>query len=222
MVCTKCGRELPEGAKICSHCGIDPRKKVKVEQKKAAEDTAADRSGAMFDWVREMFASEEEQLQIEIRGGSIRNLFSGGGFAKEIGVVTDKRVYYRGKSYSCKASRKVDCTIDLQDITYTGFTYVSSPFCIVLSVIFQAAGIFLTLIYAQPAFVLVFLMGILFFLGYFRSKRTLYVISHGGGNIRMNVSFFGLESIREFDKKLHMAKDECLAEFKPLGGGEVH
>lgn len=238
MYCTNCGKELPEEANVCPECGAkvdkplnlknvkayteqkakqassniqDKYQEYKEERNKAAEDKKTNP-------VSDIFARPDEQQIMMIEGGYIRNLFSGAGLSREVGVITDRRLYYRGKNYSRSGSFKEDCTVDLQDITSTGFRYISSLSYIVIAVLHLIVG-GIGMVVVPPLGCAVMLFSVLWLLGYFLSKRTLFIITYGGGSLGMNVSFFGLNAIRVFDKNLHIAKEERLKEYYQYGRG---
>ena len=247
MYCTQCGMELPEEANVCSRCGAKVDKPLNLKNiraytgQKARQASAniqdkyqeykEDRNKAAEDKknanpVSDMFARPDEQQIMIIEGNYIRNLFSGAGLSREVGVITDRRLYYRGNNYSSSGSVKVDCTVDLQDITSTGFCYTSSLRYVVLAVIHFVVGVILTLlgivIESEPGMMIgciVLLFGGLWLLIYYLSKTTIYTITYGGGSLGMNVSFFGLNVIRVFDKNLHIAKEEHLKKYYQYGRG---
>ena len=230
MFCGKCGQELPEGTKVCPNCGEALEKNSGFEGMKDFAGQKVQQASANFQGVYHetkderkksvnmntinvTFASPDEQLQTVIKGGYVRNIFSGGGLSQEIGAITNRRLYYRGKNYKSAGSGKEDCTVDLQDITSTGFSYYSSVWYILIAVVFLLAGLILAAGMEESGIMVVlWLFALLSFIRYFFSKRTIYVITYAGGSLGMNVSFFGLEAIREFDRQLHIAKDERLAD----------
>ena len=246
MYCTQCGEALPEEANVCPRCGAkvdkplnlkmlgayagqrarqasssiqDKYQEYKEDRNKAAEDKKNANP------VSDMFARPDEQQIMMIEGNYIRNLFSGAGLSREVGVITDRRLYYRGNNYSSSGSVKVDCTVDLQDITSTGFCYMSSYSYIVIAVLHLIVGGIMILlgegVASLPGAIgcIVLLFGGLWLLIYYLSKTTIYTITYGGGSLGMNVSFFGLNVIRVFDKNLHIAKEERLKEYYRYGRG---
>lgn len=238
MFCVKCGRELPEGVAACPDCGAKVEKEINLSdvtsyagqkaqqmsdsiqsqvnnfqqsQKEAAE------SRKIKD-VRDLFVNEEEQQKAVLGGGYLSNLLHSGVLQKGFGVLTDRRLYYRGKCFYKVGGRYMkadeDCTLDLQDITSTGFFYTRNLICLLMSALSCIASWYCLIFcisefYLLAAFLLCIFVAltVLFFIV---SKRTMYEVTFAGGTLSIKASSYGVPQLRAFDKELHRAKDEFL------------
>lgn len=268
MFCTKCGKELPEGANVCPNCGEKIEREVnfndvfndvkdyagqkawqaskaiqgQTQQASASiqgkyqefrEEQKKVESSRKISDVHDLFVSSDEEQKAVIGGGYLSNLLSGGGLSKGFGILTNRRMYYRGKSYHKVGGRYMktneDCTLDLQDITSSGFTYTRRLWALILAILFGGRGIlgmFVIAPYSEGIVlggillsIFIFLaMSIIFVLVFILLKKVIYTVTFAGGCLGINVSFFGISNVRDFDKALHKAKDERLAEDR-LGRG---
>mgnify|MGYP006971255742 CR=1 FL=1 len=113
-----------------------------------------------------------------------------------------------------------DCTVDLQDITSSGFTYARNLIWMALATLSGMASLFLfvTVIgaarYDRPFFtfwLFAFLMvTVLFSLLFVISKKTIYEVTFAGGTLSIKASSYGVQEVRAFDKALRREKDSLL------------
>ena len=181
--------------------------------------------------VSDIFVNPDEH-QIAILGaGYLHNLVNAGQLRKGFGILTDSRLYYKGRSYRQENwmlyKTNIESVVDLQDITATSFV-------IRRNLILKAAAVLLTLIE-----VLLIILGALaskdnalqfwlitliaggitvglWALSIFL-RRTIYQISHAGGSIAIRATANRMQELRDFDKLLHQAKD---AKVRELSGRE--
>ncbi len=148
--------------------------------------------------VREMFVDENEQDIAVIGGGYLSNMLHTGTLSKGFGVLTERRLYYKGKCYykSGKNYLKTDeeRIVDVQDVTSSGFVYTRN-----------FLWLFLTIIFCWTI-----ILPIIFLLVFIFYKRAMYEISFAGGAIAIKVSAYGVSEIKAFDKELRMAKDSYI------------
>lgn len=244
MFCVQCGKELPEGASVCPDCGAKVEKEInfsdvtsyagqkaqqvsdsiqsQVQNFRQAQEEAAE-SRKVKD-IRELFVNEEEQQKAVIGGGCLSNMLHSGVLGKGFGVLTDRRLYYRGKCFYRIGGRYMksdeDCTVDLQDITSSGFTYARNLIWMALATLSGMASLFLfvTVIgaarYDRPFFtfwLFAFLMvTVLFSLLFVISKKTIYEVTFAGGTLSIKASSYGVQEVRAFDKALRREKDSLL------------
>ena len=166
MFCAKCGTQLPEGANVCPSCGERVEKEINfsdvtnyAEQKaqqvsdniqnqvqNIRQTQVEERAGRAVRDIREMFVSADEQQKAVIGGGYLDNMLRTGVLGRGFGVLTNRRLYYRGKCFYKVGGRYVktdeDCTVDLQDITSSGFTYTRYLWLLVVAAAVLAYGIY--------------------------------------------------------------------------------
>lgn len=177
--------------------------------------------------MREMFIDNDEQEISTLGSGYISNFLKTGSLEKGFCTVTNKRVYFKGKSYyksgnSYKKSNE-ERIVDLKDITGTGFVTSSRWLLKMMSIIYgillllievliaiAAAGTDVTteLILALTLPVIPELIFIVLFL---LRKLKLFVISYAGGGIAFLTSDYSMEEMQSFQKALRQAKDNSSA-----------
>lgn len=143
MICAKCGKEIPEGAKFCESCGAtvgdansamipgavvdgvtylkDTIKDTIQEKKKEMEATYMDESA-----YSKVFVESDEQLLGTLGNGYLENIL-GKKIKKTHALLTNKRVYFQGTFFSGSGKNLqqdiIEKVVDLEDITGTGFRY---------------------------------------------------------------------------------------------------
>lgn len=231
MFCSNCGSQLPEGANACPNCGEKVEKDINISgvvdytnQKTKqifnnifgnVEEEKASRT--MRD-INEMFVNTDEQQKAVIGGGYLSNMLKTGILNNGFGILTNRRLYYRGKCFY-KAGNHVlktdeDCTVDLQDISSTGFTYTKRLWLLLIAVgvLVVSVGTFIAFDGESIIFPLIsFLCGLALLMAYDYFTITTYNITFAGGNLSIRASDYNVKKVREFDKTLHQVKDEYLA-----------
>lgn len=160
-----------------------------------------------------------ETPQAELGSGFIQSYLGGGTISKGFVVATQRRAYFKGKSYfkDFKGRWKKQMqekTVDLKDITGTGYTSMRQLWAMVAAIV--------SLVWLWPMFILLrqlpsgadgwinyFLMSvlpalILFAIWYFK-RITLFSIEFAGGSISFNTSWYGKEEVDNFQKNLRKA-----------------
>ena len=156
------------------------------------------------------FGTPDESLIMKIGSGYVENFLSGVGMRNNTAILTNKRVYYSGKSYAsfgigvkrCKAVQSVD----LKDITGTGIYSVFNLALMIIGIIIADASLVLMLkIYG--AFLIPLIIGLLFILIPFFTARTMLRIDYAGGYIALNMRKFSRAECTAFQKAVMAAKD---------------
>ena len=237
MFCAKCGTQLPEGANVCPSCGEKVEKEInfsdvtnyagqKAQQvsdnvqnqvQNIRQTQAEEKAGRAVRDIREMFVSAEEQQRAVIGGGYLSNMLQTGVLGRGFGVLTNRRLYYRGKCFYKVGGRYVktdeDCTVDLQDITSSGFTYTRYVWLLVSAVMVLAFGIYDLSVESASRYpeyalgIAVCLIGAALLAAYVYFKMTMYTVTFAGGSLSIKASSFGVREVKSFEKALHQAKD---------------
>lgn len=140
--CTKCGTELTNG--MCLKC---TQKAIQAEK------------GRREERFKSFFMNPKEKLVVTLGNTYIENFFNTGWIQKGFAVVSDKRVYFQGTSYDVlyknNGKRKVvttrkSRTVDLKDVTGTGFEQTSRTgylvVGIIMMIIFIVGVLYITII----------------------------------------------------------------------------
>lgn len=240
MFCGNCGNQLPEGANVCPQCGTKVAKEVdfsdvkdyagrKVQQAASSVQDQVQNAQQSYKEqfesrkirdIREMFVDPSEEQRAVIGGGYLNNLVQTGIFSKGFGVLTDRRLYYRGKCFSKLGNHFVktdeDRIVDVADITSSGFVYARYIIFLILSIFLGicTVNMFIFALAEGDAVPFFFFMLCLFAVAvliYIFFKRTMYTVTYAGGSISIKASSYNIRDVRAFDKVLHQVKDEYLA-----------
>ncbi|MDE6679534.1 MAG: zinc ribbon domain-containing protein [Ruminococcus sp.] len=199
MVCKKCGKEIRNGATFCSECGTAVE--ICSEENKNSTDT------------NNLFFSSNER-EIAVLGSSfLMNYISAGKISSGSCVLSDKRVYFKGKCYSREGGRLIktaeESTVDIKDITASGFSYSSKAGIFILGCFF-AILTFIMLIFISTFgdfFYIGLLATIATFIVHSLTKVKLFYIAFAGGKIAFKASDYSHGEIQRFQKKLRLTID---------------
>ncbi|WP_213468944.1 SHOCT domain-containing protein [Paenibacillus dendritiformis] len=199
--------------------------KVSVEGKLGRGAILSDEVMKKF---REVFAEPTERYIASIGNGYIINFLSGGSLASGFSVISNKRVYFKGKCYYKEAGKLKksfeERMVDLKDVTGTGYTRVNptsllitSLSSLVLTIIL--IGVLSSLGSSDQATVMniltiVLIASVLSFsitlTAYILKRKNLFEISFAGGMIAFNINLYDKAEIDDFQKQLRRAKDHVV------------
>ena len=244
MFCGNCGRQLPEGAQVCPQCGTRVAKEVdfsdvknyagqKVQQvsdgiQEQVQDfkqaQVEERASRQIRDVHEMYVNADEEQKAVVGEGYLNGLLDSGVLRKGFWVLTNRRLYYRGKCYYKIGGRYIktdeDYTVEIQDISSSGFTYTRYLWVLALSVIPLALAVINFLVESElrhPNYGWTVCFGVLgaaLVAAYCLIKQTMYTITFAGGSLSIKASSYGLKEVRAFDKTLHFVKDTCYSSYR--------
>ncbi len=224
MICRECGRQIGDDVLFCTFCGkptennMSNSKSEKVEsdvQKSAVETKSNNPQRRIAD----MFVSPDEEELAVLGSGYLSSFIKTGSLSKGYGVLTKKRFYYKGKCYyrignQYKTSEE-ERIVNLLSISGTGFTVIKSVYLIVIIIILMVfalicciaalatneLGVFALAII--PSVIAAILFGI-----YDVTQKRVFEITYNGGSLAFKTDYFSNMEIREFQKALHLAKDD--------------
>lgn len=173
-----------------------------------------------------LFVDANEKEISTLGSNYLRNFLSTGSLENGFCTVTDKRVYFRGKCYTKSGnnykSTKEEKTVDLKDVTGTGFTFIKHFWLMILAILCTIWAVVLTfsLVASLPElseseglssilcviFVAILptivLWGLYLFL-----KVKVFEISFAGGKIAFKASSYNENEVNNFQRALRQAKD---------------
>lgn len=239
MFCANCGNELSDEAVHCPFCGekvdgVDvsiPSATNFVGQQSNNGVGARVSSGEMRNTyqmeqnenssrcVSNLIIDPNEQQISVIRGSYFASLIRGGGLNKGLSILTDKRFYFKGRSFTKWLGFRVfvnqEYVIDLEDISATGFVYVQRFWLLILGII-NAIG-WIVALFATNDDETIVLGGIVtvpFLVAYFLTKRVYYEVYFDSGYISVDVSKYGgMREVKTFNKALRLEKDKCKRDY---------
>lgn len=173
-----------------------------------------------------LFVDANEKEISTLGSNYLRNFLSTGSLENGFCTVTDKRVYFRGKCYTKSGnnykSTKEEKTVDLKDVTGTGFTFIKRFWLMILAILCTIWAVVLTfsLVASLPElneseswssillviFVAILPTVILWGLYWFL-KVKVFEISFAGGKIAFKASSYNENEVNNFQRALRQAKD---------------
>ena len=165
-----------------------------------------------------MFASPDERL-VSVLGNNIaQTFFATGTIGKGFAVLSDRRVYFKGKCLQRTGKRfsaiHEERVVDVSNVTGTGFVHTKPVWLLVISIVlFVLAAVYFVVSVANLAFIglLVVLLfgglGGLFLWLYNSRKRTIFEIAFAGGGIGLDASWIDAQEAEFFQKNIRLVGD---------------
>ena len=212
-VCPACGTQLING--VCPRCT------------NAQMMAAQNKNDVRF---TRLFMSPNEKLVATLGNNYIQNYLHNGSVRNGFAVVSDKRAYFYGTSYTIsyngrgnpnanKMSRSQ--VVDLKDVTGSGFIRMVNIGYAILAwalVIISIFGIMLAYDIEEGLAVIVglaALSAILFLIyKYYDNKLSLISIQYAGGEIAFDIRWFSGQEINNFHQQLRLAKDKTVENYE--------
>lgn len=224
MICNQCGKQLSDGAKFCPVCGALTNSQSATRQQAQGNGTSYANNQQQEDRkissIEEVLVDKNEEQIAVLGSGYLSSFLRGGTLDKGFGILTDKRYYFKGKCYtkSGRGFAKTDeeWTVDVKDITATGFAFNHKISLLVLAIISVIAGVIMAAACGEDDgaggfIVMGIVLGIIFLVAYILSKRSMYFVTFAGGSIALKTSKYGgVKEIRKFDKTLRQTKDRAV------------
>lgn len=170
-----------------------------------------------------LFVDANEKEISTLGSNYLRNFLSTGSLENGFCTVTDKRVYFRGKCYTKSGnnykSTKEEKTVDLKDVTGTGFTFIKRFWLMILAILCTIWAVVLTvaslseirdsevLYYFSITFFTAILPTIVLWGLYWFLKVKVFEISFAGGKIAFKASSYNENEVNNFQRALRQAKD---------------
>ena len=212
-VCPACGTQLING--VCPRCT------------NAQMMAAQNRNDARF---TRLFMSPNEKLVATLGNNYIQNYLHNGSVRNGFAVVSDKRAYFYGTSYTIsyngrgnpnanKMSRSQ--VVDLKDVTGSGFIRMVNIGYAVLAWALVIISIFLIMLLYDIEEGLAVIGGLaalstlLFSIyKYYDNKLSLISIQYAGGEIAFDIRWFSRQEINNFHQQLRLAKDKSVENYE--------
>lgn len=161
-----------------------------------------------------------------IGSGYLQNFLSGGAVKKGIGVLTQKRFYFKGHNFSGTGkaikSRTEEGVVSIDDIAFTKFIYtrpigllVTAFLLLFGAILCGFAGVLLDRNVAELCYLIAAALAaaaLVFFIRYFISRQTLFQVSFPGGGFAFDIKYYPISDIRDFQRQLHLLKDHVKEE----------
>lgn len=161
-----------------------------------------------------ILVDQSESIVSTIGSGYLQNFLSGGSVGKGIGILTQKRFYYKGKNYSGSgkgmSSTTQEGVVSLEDITFTLLTHVRHTGLLIFAIMLTVAAIILnfTVLGRTFTYLLILLAATIpFYILYFVIRTSVFQVCFPGGGFGFNIRWYPISDIRDFQRQLHLLKD---------------
>ena len=169
-----------------------------------------------------IFIDQSESIVATIGSNYLQNFLSGGSVGKSVGVLTQKRFYYKEQSYGgVGKSSKSDTeqgVVSIEDITFAAFTHTRHMGFLITAILLTLCALFI-LVTSSGApsdgvpIILSIVSGILvaalpFYILYFVKRQTLFQIAFPGGSFSFDIRWYPISDIQNFQRQLLLLKDQ--------------
>lgn len=159
-----------------------------------------------------ILVDQSEQIVATIGNNYLQNFLTGGAVAQSVGLLTQKRFYYKGRNFSGEGKAMKNTTeegvVSIEDITFTMFSHTRHIGALVFAILLTVVGVFFLGISGMEAMCpILFVADLPFYIMYFVNRKTLFVISFPGGGFGFDVKYYPITDIRDFQRQLHLLKD---------------
>ena len=214
MKCNNCGNEF-EG-NFCGKCGT---KATPEEHNK------------VFEKAKALLIDPTEEVRSVLCNNFMQTFISTGKLGKGFAILTDKRIYFKGKCYFRKGkafySKSEEKVVDLYNVTGTGFVHNKATWARIAEIVcfafcifcFFAMGVSINDDGPGPlaAVALFAVLAGIFHLIYKAYNYSVFEISYAGGGIAFDMNWITQQESKEFQQQLVLLKQKEKEE-KPYGG----
>ena len=145
-----------------------------------------------------ILVDQSESIVATIGNNYLQNFLMGGNVERGVGLLTQKRFYFKGKSYTGSGKDMKSSTqegvVSIDDIALSEFIYTRPTGLLIAAIIFTIGIVTIPI-------------ALFFYIKYFISRQTLFVISFPGGGFGFDVKYYPITDIRDFQRQLHLLKD---------------
>lgn len=226
MKCNNCGNEF-EG-NFCDKCGTK---------------ATAPEPNKKFEKAKALLIDPKEEVKSVLCNKFMQTFISTGMLGNGFAILTDKRVYFKGKCYFRKGktfySKTEEKTVDLKDVTGTGYIHNSTKWARIIGLILtiyaaSCTGLMLLITIfnlllgemnfdgMEKSIYFLILPGIIgLILLWFHKKTTysVFEISYAGGGIAFDMNWITQQESKEFQQQLVLLKQiekETTTPFIPI------
>ena len=183
-------------------------------------------------YTKDIFVDTNEMYITALGNNYLANYITSGQLKRGFAVLSNKRIYFKGKAYTKEGSRytlsKEEKTVDLRDITGTGFTKIRNVSDLLISaisfgivfILFMQRAKLLGIMEEDRFILLQIIIGLLFvaspitalayLLFYFFYNISLFEIMFAGGKIAFDTKFYKEKYIKNFQSEIRRAKDNAV------------
>lgn len=178
--------------------------------------------------ITDIFASPDERLEAVLGTNAAQNFLSTGIMGNGFIILSDRRVYFRGRCLKRVGKRftyiREDRTVDVENVTGIGFVHFDHLWRKVLGIIFSvltAAALILGAFLDDFLFLAsaTLVIAVIFFVRYAMTKRSVFEIAFAGGGFGLNVRWLSPQESENFQKTIKLVGDERRRQERMYGHG---
>lgn len=161
-----------------------------------------------------ILVDQSERIVSTIGSNYLQNFLSDGTVEKGVGILTQKRFYYKGKNFSGAGKDTKSATeegiVSIEDITFTKFTHFRHTGFLVFAILLTVAAIALLAMLSNFTLIMATISltaAIPFYILYFVKRQTLFLVAFSGGGFAFDIRWYPISDIRDFQRQLHLLKD---------------
>ena len=139
--------------------------------------------------------------------------------------LTERRLYFKGKSYSFDSKRwvssRVEGVVALEDVSFTKFMHTQNIGYLITAIVMTVLAFYMAWLvssisfwasYFTSAYELIFgvfaVLAVIYYVRYFRSRKSLFWVNFPGGGFAFEAQGYQIGEIRHFQRMLHLLKDK--------------
>lgn len=167
----------------------------------------------MSEQANDLLVDQDESMTAVIGANYLQNFLTGGTVEKSVGVLTQKRFYYKGQNLGGTGKAMKHTTeegvVSIADITFTMFRHTEDFGSLAVGIILALVGLCGMFMGAVGAIVgsAAIVAAVPFFIVYFTTRQTLFQVSFPGGSFGFDIRYYPIADIRDFQRQLHLMKD---------------
>lgn len=210
--CSKCGASVMDGVKFCQGCGnvMDAAPKAAEPQSQATVPGYGNNNYVSSTGGSGFVSNNEESTGYSLRNGMGMNFLSGEGLKIEDAVITNKRIYYTAKDGIITVTKREE-VVDLADVTGVKILDIKPYGLLIGAAIFFIVSLIVSANAGKRTgaigFISFFITAVICVGLFFIAKKSILRIEYAGGNINFSVKKYGLDAVRNFQRKILEAKE---------------
>ncbi len=243
MYCMNCGKQLEDGSAFCIWCGVRQNQPPLLPMDTPMDAppifsphlTKCKIDDSNIEKAKALLIDPTENIKSILCNNFLQTFISTGVLGNGFAILSDKRVYFKGKCLIRKGkgfySKTEEKTVDLKDVTGTGYIHNSSRWArilgrILLIVSGACVGHLLLIAFACAAtgqtmtddfsdvmialliFLIPGLIGLFFLYWHRKTTYSVFEISYAGGGIAFDMGWITQQESRDFQQQLVLLKQK--------------
>lgn len=161
----------------------------------------------------DILIDQDESMTAVIGSNYLQSFMTGGPVEKNVGVLTQKRFYYKGENFGGEGKGMKHTTeegvVSISDISFTMFRHTQDFGALAAGIILALVGLCAMFMGEVGAMIGsgALVVSLPFFIKFFLTRQTLFQVSFPGGSFGFDIRYYPIADIRDFQRQLHLMKD---------------